>query len=159
MDASKRYDILSYLKKLNQKLNTTMFIITHDLEAALICDKTAILREGRMLEFDSPQNLINSLPSEGLVARFEITKLNEAKIDQIKEFSSIKKVLRVGNEVIEVLMESFEENLPKLIQFMLEKGINVNSMSRDLASFRRFFQIRIQEEERKELISNEGVEK
>ncbi|MCK4369995.1 MAG: ABC transporter ATP-binding protein, partial [Candidatus Lokiarchaeota archaeon] len=43
VDASKRYDILSYLKKLNQKFNTTMFIITHDLEAALICDKVAIL--------------------------------------------------------------------------------------------------------------------
>lgn len=42
VDASKRYDILSYLMKLNQQLNTTMFIITHDLEAVLICDKSAI---------------------------------------------------------------------------------------------------------------------
>jgi ABC-2 type transport system ATP-binding protein len=150
VDASKRYSILSYLKKLNQKLNTTMFIITHDLEAALICDKTAILREGRMLEFDSPQNLVNSLPSKGLVARFEINDLNEAKISRIREFSPVKKVLRVGNEVIEVLMESFEENLPRLIQYMIEKGVTVKSMSRDLASFRRFFQIRIQEEERRD---------
>ena len=150
VDASKRYSILSYLKKLNQKLDTTMFIITHDLEAALICDKTAILREGRMLEFDSPQNLINSLPSNGLVARFEINDLNEAKITRISEFSSVKKVLRVGNEVVEILMESFEENLPKLIQYMIERGVTVNSMSRDSASFRRFFQIRIQEEEERE---------
>jgi len=150
VDASKRYSILSYLKKLNQKLDTTMFIITHDLEAALICDKTAILREGRMLEFDSPQNLINSLPSNGLVARFEINDLNEAKITRISEFSPVKKVLRVGNEVVEILMESFEENLPKLIQYMIERGVTVNSMSRDSASFRRFFQIRIQEEEERE---------
>jgi len=150
VDASKRYSILSYLKKLNQKLDTTMFIITHDLEAALICDKTAILREGRMLEFDSPQNLINSLPSNGLIARFEINDLNEAKITRISEFSPVKKVLRVGNEVVEILMESFEENLPKLIQYMIERGVTVNSMSRDSASFRRFFQIRIQEEEERE---------
>ena len=150
VDASKRYSILSYLKKLNQKLNTTMFIITHDLEAALICDKTAILREGRMLEFDSPQNLVNSLPSKGLVARFEINDLNEAKISRIREFPPVKKVLRVGNEVVEVLMESFEENLPQLIQYMIERGVTVNSMSRDLASFRRLFQIRIQEEEERD---------
>ncbi|MBY8982998.1 MAG: ABC transporter ATP-binding protein, partial [Candidatus Lokiarchaeota archaeon] len=45
VDANKRYDILNYLKKLNRKLGTTMFLITHDLEAALVCDKTAILRE------------------------------------------------------------------------------------------------------------------
>ncbi|MEJ2295377.1 MAG: ATP-binding cassette domain-containing protein [Candidatus Lokiarchaeota archaeon] len=157
VDASKRYSILSYLKKLNQKLDTTMFIITHDLEAALICDKTAILREGRMLEFDSPQNLVDSLPSKGLVARFEISDLNESKINRIKEFPLVKKVLRVGNEVVEILMESFEENLPQLIQYIIERGIVINSMSRDLASFRRFFQIRIQEEEEKEaLLSKEG---
>lgn len=134
-----------------------MFIITHDLEAALICDKTAILREGRMLEFDSPQNLVNSLPSKGLVARFEINELNEAKISKIREFPPVKKVLRVGNEVAEVLMESFEENLPQLIQYMIERGVGVNSMSRDLASFRRFFQIRIQEEEERDnLLLNTG---
>ncbi|GAG90940.1 unnamed protein product, partial [marine sediment metagenome] len=79
VDASKRYDILSYLKKLNQKLNTTMFIITHDLESALICDKVAILKDGRLLEFDTSQNLISSLPSEGLIARFTIEDLNEKK--------------------------------------------------------------------------------
>jgi len=87
-----------------------MFIITHDLEAALICDKTAILREGK----------------------------------------PIKNLLRAGNEIVEILMEDFEENLPKLIQFLINNGIKINSMSRDIATFRRYFQIRIQEEESKE---------
>lgn len=150
VDASKRYDILSYLRKLNQKLKTTMFIITHDLEAALICDKTAILREGKLLAFDSPQNLINSLPSKGLVARFTIENLNEKIIKSIQKFKPIKQLLRAGNEIVEILMEDFEENLPILIQFLINKGIKINSMSRDIATFRRYFQIRIQEEESKE---------
>ncbi|MFX1590627.1 MAG: ABC transporter ATP-binding protein [Promethearchaeota archaeon] len=156
VDASKRYEILSYLKKLNQKLKTTMFIITHDLEAALICDKTAILREGRLLEFDSPQELILSLPSKGLIARFTIENLNEKIIEVVHKFEPIKKILRVGNEVIEVLMDNFEENLPRFIQYLINQKVNVISMSRDTASFRRFFQIRIQEEEDKERI--EGVD-
>jgi len=150
VDASKRYDILSYLKKLNQQLNTTMFIITHDLEAALICDKTAILREGKLLEFDTPQNLINSLPSNGLVARISIEYLNQEIIKTIHKYPSIEKVLRVGNETIEVLMEDFEDNLPKLMKFLFENNLKVYSMSRDVANFRRYFQIRIQEEEEKE---------
>jgi ABC-2 type transport system ATP-binding protein len=123
VDASKRYDILSYLKKLNQELHTTMFIITHDLEAALICDKVAILREGRLLAFDTPQKLISSLPSEGLVARFTIENLDEATINIIKEFHA--------------------------------KDIVIISMTKDTASFRRFFQIRIQEEEEKDLFEVE----
>ena len=150
VDASKRYDILSYLKKLNQKLNTTMFIITHDLEAALICDKAAILREGRLLEFDTPHNLISSLPSEGLIARFTIENLNERIIEFIRNFPPIRRIIRVGNEAIEILMGDFEENLPKLIQYMIENNIIVKSMSKDVATFRRYFQIRIQEEEEKE---------
>jgi len=147
VDASKRYDILSYLKKLNQQLNTTMFIITHDLEAALICDKCAILREGKLLDFDSPQNLINSLPSNGLVARISIENLNQEIIKTIQKYPFTEKVLRVGNETIEVLMEDFEDNLPKLMKFLFENNLNVYSMSRDVANFRRYFQIRIQEEE------------
>jgi len=150
VDASKRYDILTYLKKLNQTLNTTMFIITHDLETALICDKAAILREGKLLEFDTPQKLISSLPSKGLVARFTVEHLNEKLIEYVKKFSAIKTLLRVGNEEIEVLMDDFEENLPKLIQYMIDNNIKINSMSKDFASFRRYFQIRIQREEEKE---------
>lgn len=150
VDASKRYDILSYLKKLNQKFNTTMFIITHDLEAALICDKVAILKDGRLLEFDTSQNLISSLPSEGLIARFTIEDLNEKLIAFIEKFPFIRRIIRVGNEAIEVLMENFEENLPKLIEYMVDNNIAITSMSKDIATFRRYFQIRIQKEEEKE---------
>lgn len=149
IDASKRYDVLSYLKRLNRQLNTTMFIITHDLEAALICDKAAILREGRLLEFDAPVNLIRSLPSNGLIARFSIQDLNQEKINIIQKFGPVEKVIRVGNESLEVLLTNFEENLPHLLQHMIEKGLKVIEMSRDFASFRRYFQIRIQEEEKK----------
>lgn len=150
VDASKRYDILSYLKKLNQHLGTTMFIITHDLEAALICDKTAILRQGKLLEFDTPQKLISSLPSGGLVARISIENLDQKVIKTVQKFDSVKNVLRVGNETIEVLMENFENNLPKLMKYLYENEVKIYSMSRDIANFRRFFQIRIQEEAEKE---------
>lgn len=155
VDASKRYDILSYLKKLNQKLNTTMFIITHDLEAALICDKAAILRDGRLLEFDTSQSLISSLPSEGLIARFIIQNLNEKIIAFIEKFPSTRRIIRVGNEAIEVLMDNFEENLPKLIEYMLDNNIIITSMSKDIATFRRYFQIRILQEEEKEIGSKD----
>ena len=150
VDASKRYDILSYLKKLNQELNTTMFIITHDLEAALICDKTAILREGKLLEFDTPHNLVSSLPSNGLVARISIENLDQKMIKTLQNYPSVHKVLRVGNETIEVLMDDFENNLSNLMKFLFENEFKVYSMSRDIANFRRYFQIRIQEEEKME---------
>jgi site-specific recombinase XerD len=47
-------------------------------------------------------------------------------------------------------MDNFEKNLPKLIKYMMSKGLKINSMSKDIAAFRRYFQLRIQEEEEKE---------
>jgi len=127
-----------------------MFIITHDLEAALICDKVAILKDGRLLEFDTPNNLIRSLPSEGLIARFSIDNLNKEKIKIVKSFLGVEKLIRVGNDAIEVFLKDFEENLPKLFQFLIDNGLKINSMSRDIAFFRRYFQIRIQEDKKEE---------
>ena len=158
VDAAKRYDVLSYLKKLNQQLGTTMFLITHDMEAALICDKSAILRDGKMLEFDMNDNLISTLPSDGLLARLTIEDLNEKKINIIKEFAPVQKVIRVGNEVVEVFMEDFQNNLKKLIQYTMDKDLKVTSMSKDNAAFRRYFQIRIQDEEEKERALRESSE-
>ena len=106
--------------------------------------------EGKLLEFDTPQNLINFLPSKGLVARISIENLSQDIIKTIQKYHSIEKVIRVGNETIEVFMERFEDNLPKLMKFLFENNIEVKSMSRDIANFRRYFQIRIQEEEEKE---------
>lgn len=127
-----------------------MFLITHDMEAALICDKSAILRDGKLLEFDSNDNLIASLPSGGLLTRLTIEDLTENKIKIIKNFPPVQKIIRVGNEIIEVFMEDFEKSLQKLIEYAIKNNLKVTSMSKDNAAFRRYFSIRIQEEEEKE---------
>ena len=150
VDAYKRYSILSYLKKLNRELGTTMFIISHDMECSLVCDKAAIMREGELLEFGKPADLIASLPSNGTLATFAIENINKKKIDLIKEFKPVINIIRAGNEVIEVLIDDYENNISKLIEFMIDKNLKINSMSRETATFRRFFQIRVQKEEQKE---------
>lgn len=126
-----------------------MFIITHDLEAALVCDKTAILRQGKLLEFDTPHNLISSLPSNGLLARLSIEDLTGEVIDIIENFEFCEEVSRVGNDVVEIFLTDFEKNLLSLIDYLLEHDIKILSMSRDVANFRRYFQIRIKREEEK----------
>ncbi len=127
-----------------------MFIISHDMECSLVCDKAAILRNGRLLEFRKPQELIETLPSNGKLARFTIEKLNEKKINLFKSYPSVKKIIRVGNEVIEVFLNDLDNELSELTQHVMNKGLKVQAMSRDVASFRRYFQLRIQEEEAKE---------
>ncbi|TXT58095.1 MAG: hypothetical protein BAJALOKI2v1_440010 [Promethearchaeota archaeon] len=150
VDANKRYDVLNYLKKLNSELGTTMFVITHDLEAALVVDRSAILREGKLLEFDTPQKLISSLPSDGKLIRFTIEDLNERKLELIRKYKKCEKALRAGNDVLEVFLKDRERDLKNFVSYLIKNDIRILAMTRDNANFRRFFQMRIQEEEEKE---------
>ncbi len=147
VDASKRFDILNYLKGLNRQYGTTMCIITHDLEAANICDTVAILKDGELVEFDQPQKLINSLPSQGRIARLRIPELTQDLLDQMEKFPEVAIAIRAGNDMVEILMPNFDKNLPELIRKLIEHNIRVVEMSQDKASFKRYFQLRIQSEE------------
>jgi len=147
IDASRRYDILNYLKKLNQELGTTMFLISHDLESSLICDRCAILKDGRLLEFDTSNSLISNLPSAGRVARLVVKNLNRDKVKIIQKFPSVKRILRSGSDVVDVFMDDFDENFPKIIQYGIQNNLEVKSVINDAADFKRYFQIRVQMDE------------
>ncbi|MBD3228165.1 MAG: ATP-binding cassette domain-containing protein [Candidatus Lokiarchaeota archaeon] len=144
VDASRRFDILNYLKKLNSETNITMVIVTHDLETANICDKVVMLKDGRVVDFDDPNELISKLPSRGEILRLKIEGLNNSIIKMIQKNSYVEYVLRVGKEDIEVYMHDIEKNTKNLVDQLIDNDILVNSVTRDDASFKRYFQIRMQ---------------
>ncbi len=150
VDASKRYDILNYLKKLNRQLGTTMVIITHDLEAALICDTVSIIRLGKLLEHDTPQNLIRSLPSQGNIVKLVIPGLDNRGMRAITRERGVKHVMRAGNDIVEIFMDDVENASAGLLERLVASGLPVTEVTRERASFRRYFQLRIQIEEEKE---------
>ncbi len=153
VDASRRFDILNYLKKLNLETKTTMVIVTHDLETANICDRVVLLRQGKVVDFDTPHNLIATLPSQGSVARLHIPKLDANLLQQIVDLDDIIHILRIGKEEVELYIKDIDKNLEKIINHIISRGITISSMTRDEATFRRYFQIRMQliaeKEERK----------
>lgn len=145
VDATRRFDILNYLKKLNMETKTTMIIVTHDLETANICDLVVMLRLGQVTDFDTPQHLIQKLPSRGAIARLRISNLNAPLLDQIAEIKEIVHLLRIGKEELELYIDDIDHNLDIIINQLFKMGVVVSSVTRDEASFRRYFQIRMQE--------------
>lgn len=143
VDASKRFDILNYLKGINQKFGTTLLIITHDLEAANICDTVAIMASGKLIDFGDPVKFINSLPGEGRIIRLVISGLNEEIIEKINEISFVATTSRVGNDTIEVFIYDFDTNYEFLIKTLIGMDIFPQEISQDKASFRRYFQLRV----------------
>ncbi|MHA1751834.1 MAG: ABC transporter ATP-binding protein, partial [Candidatus Helarchaeota archaeon] len=144
VDASKRFDILNYLRKLNREIKTTMVIVTHDLETSNICDKVVLLRNGQIVDFDTPANLIYKLPSNGEIARLKIDELSNKIIETIQNKDYVKYVLRVGKNDIEVYLHDINNNIKKLVDQLVDNNILVSSVTRGEASFKRYFQIRMQ---------------
>jgi len=75
LDPASARDVRKYIKeKLNTELKETILLTTHYMqEAESLCDRVAIMHEGRIIACDSPSSLVSKLRTKGIV---EIEALN-----------------------------------------------------------------------------------
>jgi ABC-2 type transport system ATP-binding protein len=57
LDPQTRVNVWDYIHDLQRRKNITIFLTTHYMEEAEICDKVAIIDHGRIVAYDSPYNL------------------------------------------------------------------------------------------------------
>jgi multiple sugar transport system ATP-binding protein len=70
LDARLRVDMRTEIKKLHQRLGTTIVYVTHDqIEAMTLASRIAVMRDGRVLQFASPQEVYER-PANMYVAGF-----------------------------------------------------------------------------------------
>lgn len=70
LDAALRVKLRAELKKIQRELNMTMVFVTHDQEEALvISDQMAIMEQGKLIQFDTPENIL-AHPASDFVREF-----------------------------------------------------------------------------------------
>lgn len=70
LDAKLRVEMRTEIKKLHQRLGTTIVYVTHDqIEAMTLADSIAVMRDGRILQLGSPDEVYND-PVDIFVAGF-----------------------------------------------------------------------------------------
>jgi ABC-2 type transport system ATP-binding protein len=57
LDPQTRANVWGYIRQLQKRKNITIFLTTHYLEEAEICDQVAIIDHGRIVAHDTPYNL------------------------------------------------------------------------------------------------------
>ncbi|MBM7584033.1 D-methionine transport system ATP-binding protein [Bacillus pakistanensis] len=94
LDPSTTKTILQLLKEINQKLNLTIVLITHEMEVVKeICDRMAVMQDGRVVEEGSVYDIF-SAPKQPLTKRF---------IETVLKFDIPKNVLeRREGEIIKI---------------------------------------------------------
>ncbi|WAA12907.1 betaine/proline/choline family ABC transporter ATP-binding protein [Fervidibacillus halotolerans] len=70
LDPITRDSLQSEFKKLQQKLGKTIVFVTHDMDEALkLADRIAIMKEGRLIQFDTPDEILRN-PANTFVEEF-----------------------------------------------------------------------------------------
>jgi ABC-2 type transport system ATP-binding protein len=66
LDPQTRASVWDYIKKLQMKKNITIFLTTHYMDEAEICSSVAIIDHGKIVAFDTPDNLKSQYASASL---------------------------------------------------------------------------------------------
>ncbi|MGV6831838.1 MAG: ABC transporter ATP-binding protein [bacterium] len=70
LDAALRVQMRAEIKKLHKQLDATIVYVTHDqIEAMTMGDRIVVLKDGNVMQFDTPMNLFNN-PANKFVAGF-----------------------------------------------------------------------------------------
>lgn len=82
LDPITRQSLQQLVKRLQRETGKTFVFVTHDMDEALtLADRIAIMDNGKLIQYDTPENIINN-PANKFVEEF----LGEDRIEQAKNF-------------------------------------------------------------------------
>ncbi len=121
LDAKLRVQMRTEIHKLHLRIQTTMIYVTHDqTEAMTLGDRIAVMKDGRILQFDTPLNVYDN-PSCKFVAEFiGSPSMNLMTGDIVKKNGSL--YFREGSFKVKIIKEMYGK-LEKYINKQLFFGI------------------------------------
>ncbi len=85
LDPQTRANIWEYIYKLQKQKNITIFLTTHYMDEAEICDKVAIMDHGKIVAFDTPYNLKRQYTSN-------VTRIKTSEKDRFYNYCEEKAI-------------------------------------------------------------------
>ncbi|MCK1993760.1 ABC transporter ATP-binding protein [Peribacillus muralis] len=121
LDPIGRREVLNLIGEI--KKETTILLSTHILgDAEEICERFAIMKNGRKIEDATISNLLNRNVKNKLCVR--ITAKDQKWIAIVKNLPYVKEVEVIGSEVI-IQVENIDENKTQVLKNALEHGVDI----------------------------------
>ncbi|MEM2101964.1 MAG: ATP-binding cassette domain-containing protein [Candidatus Bathyarchaeia archaeon] len=127
LDVQTRAATWSYIKRLKEQYNMTIFMTTHYLEEAdNLCDRIAIIDHGKIIKLDTPDALKESIGGDILTVT-----IKEDDNDVLGLISKIPKVKEVKkqNSTYRVKVEKGEETAPLILNALMKNGVTITKLS------------------------------
>lgn len=130
LDIQTRYKIWDYIEKLRTEKEITIFVTTHYMdEADSLCDRVAIIDQGKIQASGSPSELKNNLGGD--VLQLEIQDSTRTQIedvmDKLSELPFVGSVQRTNNSLLLFVREG-ERSTPKIFLLLGKLGISIETM-------------------------------
>lgn len=126
LDVQSSRHVRDMLRELNRK-GTTIFLTTHYIEEAdQLCQRVAIINQGKIVALDNPEKLKASV-EEHRIIEVSFSPIRDL-VSQLKELRSVSHVLRVGDK-FRVYVDDPSETLPLIFDFAKENHLKVVSVN------------------------------
>ena len=121
LDPQTRRHIWDYIQALRQQDNLTIFLTTHYMDEAEICDRISIIDQGRIIALATPDNLKDALGGDVVTLTAEN---NEAASLELKERYDLSPLIENGTIVFTI--PQGEKFLPKLIGSFQSRLVSIS---------------------------------
>jgi len=126
VDAVSRKEFWEMLKKLKAQ-NISILVSTPYMDEATLCDRIALIQEGKILSIDTPGNIIKSYPEK----LFAIKGKNTYQLLQgLRQSEAVALSYAFGEYIHFTFKKGETMNEARLEKSLLEKGIEVTEMKR-----------------------------
>jgi ABC-2 type transport system ATP-binding protein len=123
LDTQTRRHIWDYIKKLNRESDVTIILTTHYMEEAdFLCERIAIMDQGKFVAMDSPAKLKDILGGD--VVTLEVEGNTDEVVSHMKSLEWIKTLAR-HNHNLSLTLERGERRIPELINLATQHDVNV----------------------------------
>ncbi|WP_443739460.1 methionine ABC transporter ATP-binding protein [Treponema sp.] len=127
LDPTTTKQILGLLKKLRDKLNLTIVIITHQINVVKdICDKVAVMEHGKVVETGDVFDIFAN-PKDEVTKRFIHSTTNLQKIEELISENSNVVQLKKGEKIIRLsyLQKNVSEPLISTVSSKFDVVLNI----------------------------------
>ena len=84
LDPITRADLQEEFKRIQQQLNLTVIMVTHDMtEALLMADRIAVMKDGQILQIGSPKELLNHPEHDYVKRLIDMPRRRASRLEEL----------------------------------------------------------------------------
>jgi ABC-2 type transport system ATP-binding protein len=143
LDPEAAADLQNLVRELVEHENLTVFLTTHNLrEAEKLCRRIGVIREGKLIALDSPENLRAAAGGERITIRTE--GLDSRLAEKISAMDGVRKAEIDGNTLV-IMNENAGISPAPFVRFLVESGCGIEEVRKGGADLEEAFLKMVQE--------------